>query len=90
MIKAQKQYNKPQPRKKQRIHTNNKLKKRRMQTTQEGSPRKNTNNITHGRKTNRETRQHPPNELPETTKADHRHLPAKKVSKSNSEALTVI
>jgi hypothetical protein len=51
---------------------------------------KQPNNITHGRKTNRETRQPPPNELPEKTKADHRHLPAIKVSKSNSEALTVI
>jgi hypothetical protein len=51
---------------------------------------KQPNNITHRRKTNRETRQPPPNEPPETTKADHRHLPAIKVSKSNSEALTVI
>jgi len=51
---------------------------------------KQPNNITHGRKTNRETRQPPPNKLPETTKADHILLPAIKVSKSNSEALTVI
>jgi hypothetical protein len=61
-----------------------------LHTTHEGSPCKTLNNITHGRKPNRETRQPPPNELPETTKTNHRHLPMIKVSKSNSRALTVI